>query len=153
MYDNSKALEYAGKALSYRMLSEKQLRDKILQKGFSEENAEYVLEKCREYGAVNDEEYCEGLIRSYRAKGYGKRRIAQKLKESGIDREIADIRLEDFNPDYDKMQKYISSKIKCENPDSKLVKKVYDGLLRKGFSYEQAKEAINKFLNGGDNYE
>lgn len=153
MDSNSKALEYAGRALSYRMLSEKQLRDKILQKGFSEENAEYVIEKLRRYGVVNDEEYCEGLIRTYKAKGYGKRRIAQKLRESGIDRETADTGLEDFEPDHDKMQKYISSKIKCENPDRQTVKKVYDGLLRKGFSYEQAKEALNKFLDGEDDYE
>ncbi|MBQ6933755.1 MAG: regulatory protein RecX [Clostridia bacterium] len=153
MEDNKKALEYAGKALSYRMLSEKQLFDKIIAKGFSEESAEYAVEMFKKYGGINDEEYCDSLIRTYKAKGYGKRRIVQKLKESGIQREMSDEKLENFEPDYSKMQKYISSKIKTENPDRQTVKKVFDGLLRKGFSYEQVKEALNKFLNEEEYYE
>ena len=153
MEDNKKALEYAGKALSYRMLSEKQLFDKIIAKGFSEESAEYAVEMFKKYGGINDEEYCDSLIRTYKSKGYGKRRIVQKLKESGIQREMSDEKLENFEPDYSKMQKYISSKIKTENPDRQTVKKVFDGLLRKGFSYEQVKEALNKFLNEEEYYE
>jgi SOS response regulatory protein OraA/RecX len=51
------------------------------------------------------------------------------------------------------MQKYIASKIKAENPDRQTVKKVFDGLLRKGFSYEQVKEALNKYLNDEEYYE
>lgn len=153
MDDNKKALEYAGKALSYRMLSEKQLFDKIVNKGFSEESAAYAVDMFKKYGGVNDDEYSESLIRTYKAKGYGKRRIAQKLRESGIDRDMSDEKLEDFEPDYTKMQKYIASKIKAENPDRQTVKKVFDGLLRKGFSYEQVKEALNKYLNDEEYYE
>lgn len=153
MDDNKKALEYAGKALSYRMLSEKQLFDKIIAKGFSKESAEYAVEMFKKYGGISDEEYCESLIRTYKAKGYGKRRIAQKLRESGIERKVSDEKLEDFEPDYSKIQKYISSKIKTENPDRQTVKKVFDGLLRKGFSYEQVKEALNNFLNDEEYYE
>ena len=153
MDDNKKALEYAGKALSYRMLSEKQLYDKIIAKGFSEENAEYAVELFKKYGGINDEEYCESLIRTYKAKGYGEKRIAQKLREAGIDRELSSERMEDFEPDYSKMQKYIASKIKSENPDRQTVKKVFDGLLRKGFSYSQVKEALNKYLNDEEYYE
>ena len=153
MDDNKKALEYAGKALSYRMLSEKQLYDKIIAKGFSEENAEYAVELFKKYGGINDEEYCESLIRTYKARGYGKKRIAQKLREAGIDRELSYERMEDFEPDYSKMQKYIASKIKSENPDRQTVKKVFDGLLRKGFSYSQVKEALNKYLNDEEYYE
>ena len=153
MDDNKKALEYAGKALSYRMLSEKQLYDKIIAKGFSEENAEYAVELFKKYGGINDEEYCESLIRTYKAKGYGEKRIAQKLREAGIDRELSSERMEDFEPDYSKMQKYIASKIKTENPDRQTVKKVFDGLLRKGFSFAQVKEALNKYLNDEEYYE
>ena len=153
MDDNKKALEYAGKALSYRMLSEKQLYDKIIAKGFSEENAEYAVELFKKYGGINDEEYCESLIRTYKAKGYGEKRIAQKLREAGIDRELSSERMEDFEPDYSKMQKYIASKIKTENPDRQTVKKVIDGLLRKGFSFAQVKEALNKYLNDEEYYE
>ena len=153
MDDNKKALEYAGKALSYRMLSEKQLFDKIVNKGFSEESAAYAVGMFKKYGGVNDDEYSESLIRTYKAKGYGKRRIVQKLRESGIDRDMSDEKLEDFEPDYAKMQKYIASKIKAENPDRQTVKKVFDGLLRKGFSYEQVKEALNKYLNDEEYYE
>ena len=153
MDDNKKALEYAGKALSYRMLSEKQLYDKIIAKGFSEENAEYAVELFKKYGGINDEEYCESLIRTYKAKGYGEKRIAQKLREAGKDRELSSERMEDFEPDYSKMQKYIASKIKTENPDRQTVKKVIDGLLRKGFSFAQVKEALNKYLNDEEYYE
>lgn len=66
---------------------------------------------------------------------------------------MSDEKLEDFEPDYAKMQKYIASKIKAENPDRQTVKKVFDGLLRKGFSYEQVKEALNKYLNDEEYYE
>lgn len=153
MDDNKKALEYAGKALSYRMLSEKQLFDKIIAKGFSIENAEYAVDAFKRYGGINDEQYCESLIRTYKAKGYGKRRIALKLKESGIERDMSDAKLDDFEPDFSKMQKYISSKIKTDAPDRQTVRKVFDGLLRKGFSYDQVREALNKFLNDEEYYE
>ena len=165
MDDNKKALEYAGKALSYRMLSEKQLYDKIIAKGFSEENAEYAVELFKKYGGINDEEYCESLIRTYKAKGcdflttqmFFDNNIFYnylfKLREAGIDRELSYERMEDFEPDYSKMQKYIASKIKSENPDRQTVKKVFDGLLRKGFSYSQVKEALNKYLNDEEYYE
>lgn len=153
MDSGKKALEYGAKALGYRMLTKRQLSDKMRDKGFSDADADYAIERLTEYGWVNDEEYGKALVKNLRNKGYGKAYISNKLREKGIEREICQEVTEDFQPDYERMKKYIGSKIKDENPDRAIIKKISDGLLRKGFSYEQIKNALKQYLNDEDNYE
>ena len=81
------ALDMAAKQLSYRALSAKMLRDKLLAKGHDEEAADYALAWLTERSMLNDELFAESVVRSYTRKGYGAARIRQELTRRGIDRE------------------------------------------------------------------
>lgn len=69
------ALDMAAKQLSYRALSTKMLRDKLLAKGHDEEAADYALAWLTERSLLNDTLFAESVVRSYTRKGYGAARI------------------------------------------------------------------------------
>ena len=84
------ALDMAAKQLSYRALSAKMLRDKLLAKGHDEEAADYALAWLTERSLLNDMLFAESVVRSYTRKGYGAARIRQELTRRGIDRDTAE---------------------------------------------------------------
>lgn len=150
MEQYKKVLNYAGNAAGYRQLSEKELHDKIMKKGFSEQEAQYAVETMRKYKGVDDEQYAHTMTEQMAQRGFGKGRIVQKLRQKGIDTEHTQAALEDFTPDYAQMERYIRSKITVENPDRALLKKVSDGLMRKGFSWDEIKKALRNHLDDSD---
>ena len=81
------ALDAAAKQLSYRALSAKMLRDKLLGKGHDEEAADYALAWLTERRLLDDVAYAESVVRGYTRKGYGAMRIRQELGRRGVDRE------------------------------------------------------------------
>ena len=80
------ALDMAAKQLSYRALSAKMLRDKLLAKGHDEEAADYALAWLTERSLLNDMLFAESVVRGYTRKGYGAARIRQELTRRRIDR-------------------------------------------------------------------
>ena len=62
------ALDMAAKQLSYRALSAKMLRDKLLAKGHDEEAADYALAWLTERSMLNDELFAEALYAATRAR-------------------------------------------------------------------------------------
>lgn len=148
-----KALEYALRAAGYRMMSEKELKDKLLKKGFEEEDIEYAVEKVRSYGGLDDEGYAASLAAAYKNKGCGRQYVAAKLREKGISDDIKSEILEDFEPDYDKMRSFIASKLKNKQPDRKELGKISAALYRKGFSWEEIRKALREYRDNEDYYE
>ena len=69
------ALDMAAKQLSYRALSAKMLRDKLLAKGHDEEAADYALAWLTERSMLNDELFAESVVRSYTRKDVYKRQL------------------------------------------------------------------------------
>ena len=74
--------------LSYRPMSAKELRDKLVQKGEAAENAEAAVDWLQSRGFLNDERYAGMVVRHYAGKGYGAGRIRQELQRRGISREL-----------------------------------------------------------------
>ena len=93
------ALDMAAKQLSYRALSAKMLRDKLLAKGHDEEAADYALAWLTERSLLNDMLFAESVVRGYTRKGYGAARIRQELTRRGIDRDTAEAAMQTFSPD------------------------------------------------------
>ena len=90
-------LELAKKwALEYlkRPHSEKELRNKLTQKGCSQEDIEAVVALCLDYGFVDDGEYAAMIARHYAAMGYGPGRVRTELNRRGVPKELWDDALE-----------------------------------------------------------
>lgn len=141
-----KALTVAANVLTYKNRSAAALYDRLIEKGQPEEEAAYAVARLKELGFLNDEQYGQSLMASCRAKGWGRTRIKQELKKRQLDPELVDRLLEDFEPDYDKMKKLISSKLKNDpSPDRAAVKRVADSLARRGFSWDQIRRALDEY--------
>ena len=93
------ALDAAARQLSYRALSAAALRDKLIEKGHSEDAADYAVAWLIERRLLDDAAYAESVVRSYARRGYGAARIRQELTRRGVDRGTAEAALLGYAPE------------------------------------------------------
>lgn len=84
--------------LDARWYSENKLREKLNKLHYPCAEIEEVLNKCREYNLVNDQNLAEEFARSQSSRGRGSRRIAQELYRHGLTGETADNALAQILP-------------------------------------------------------
>ena len=130
--------------LSYRPMSARELREKLVQKGETAENAEAAVDWLRSRGFLDDERYAGMVVRHYAGKGYGAGRIRQELHRRGIARELWDEALKEMPEQEDKLDKFLSSRLK-DPGDRAQVQKVSAALLRRGYSWEEIRAALARF--------
>ena len=106
-----KAASAAAAMLARRPLTEYQLRQKLLEKEFPEDAAEYAVARMQVLGALDDEAYAELYLRIGTRKGWGAMRIRQELRRRGVPPEIAGQVLEQFEPDWDKMTALLDKRL------------------------------------------
>ena len=133
------ALDMAAKQLSYRALSAKMLRDKLLAKGHDEEAADYAL------ALLNDMLFAESVVRGYTRKGYGAARIRQELTRRGIDRDTAEAAMQTFSPDEAQMLALLEKRLHGDVSDRKEVEKAVAALQRRGFAWNDIKRALETY--------
>ena len=138
------ALDMAAKQLSYRALSAKMLRDKLLAKGHDEEAADYALAWLTERSMLNDELFAESVVRGYTRKGYGAARIRQELSR-GIDRDPAEAAMPTFSPDEAQMLALLEKRLRGDISDRKEIEKAVAALQRRGFAWNDIKRALETY--------
>ena len=134
--EKNTALNKALGFLSATRKTEREVRSYLTKKGYLPEVGDYVVEKLREYGFINDEEYAEAYTESA-AKRKGNRRIRMELKGKGLSDEAIEGALTGLDPEQELetakaiLEKYMRGK----NPDKESLQKAYRYLLGKGFDY------------------
>ncbi|MBR3301592.1 MAG: RecX family transcriptional regulator [Firmicutes bacterium] len=83
------ALEYGADLLDVRGYSSGELRKKLEDRGYGPEEAAQAIEKFKEYGYINDEEYAGSAARKGSESGKSSRRVETELKRKGLDAETA----------------------------------------------------------------
>ena len=129
-------------------VSRAQLVKKLKEKGETEADAENAADWLENIGAVSDADYAEMLVRNLSARGYGKARIRQKLREKGVPRELWDDALAQMPESDEALEKYIRAHLDENETDRKKIKKVSDALLRRGFSWSEISEALARVTSG-----
>ena len=141
-----RAYNYAVSLLARRDHSEKELMNKLHQKGY-DEGVEAALEKLRRGGYVSDERFARLYTRELQTlKKYGKKRIEQELYRKGIDRDIIREVLDETDFDENELVSLIERKYGRYLSDEKGVQKTVNGLLRMGYSYSEIRDAL-KIIN------
>ena len=120
---------------SGRMLSKKELQEKLMRKGAGEEEAEDIALWLEELGAVDESAYAGVLVRHYAAAHYGKKRVAQELQRRGIPRELMEEALGGLPDPREAIEGYIATKYKGRNLDFDERRKLGNALLRRGFEW------------------
>jgi len=139
----NKSIDY----LSIRNHSKKELKDKLLKKGFSKDVIESTLDKLEEYNYIDDEKYTKLFIEQN--KRYSKLILLNKLLKKGIDREIIDKNLEslidednEFNNCMIVAEKFLDDTSEMSIKDKQ---KIFAKLSRRGFKYDVIVKVFNTF--------
>ncbi len=132
--------------LSYCDHSEKELLQKLKQKGHDKVYSEKAVEKLKEYGYVNDERVAEYYAKSlFERKGMSKSGIKNELKRKGISSETADIVTErlDFDPIL-RIIEMLNTKYSRYLNDEKGIRKTVASLQRLGYRWSDIKSAFRQ---------
>ena len=138
------ARERAMEMLSRRPMSRRELERKLMEKGIEEDVAEHCSRWLSERGLMDDESYAQALGRHYAARGYGPGRLKAELSKRGIDRELWDDTLESMPVNQQKIDKFISARLR-DPEDREQVRRVSAALLRRGHSWEEIRAALERF--------
>jgi regulatory protein len=147
----NKAKETALRFLSFRRRTEKEIKDKLKQKGFDENILKRTVEKLKEYDLINDLEFATAWVKErLEYKPRGKKLLRQELWKKGIKKEIIDQALNESCQNEDKSVLDLLEKIKSryKNLEPQVARRrMYGFLLRRGFSYETVKTVMKQSLS------
>ncbi len=144
--EKNTAFDKALTHLSATRKTEKQIRDFLTKKGYLPGVCDYVVEKLRGYDFLNDGEYAEAYT-ELAARRKGSRLIRMELKSKGLSDAAIDGALSGLGEERELasakeiLQKYFRGK----TLDKPTMQKGYRYLMRKGFPFDVAKEAISAF--------
>lgn len=138
--------------LSFKARTEKEIVDKLKQKGYNDNSIEYALNKLKEYNLIDDYAYGKAYIQDRQNfKKAGKRLIKQELILKGIDKELIDQLIEenvDEEEEYRRAIEIAEKKIKSlKGKDRNTIYRRLSGLLaRKGYSFDIISKICKELL-------
>lgn len=139
----ARTMQRAVKLLAAKPRSVEELRERLLEKGWTnEEIVGAVLEKLKEYGYLNDERFAFGYASfQVRQKPVGRQRLQRALSLKKVDRETAEEAIKlvfEETPEEDLIDRAIAKRVRLRGrPETRAeTKSLLDHLLRQGFSYE-----------------
>jgi regulatory protein len=145
------ALQY----LSYKDHSVQRLGEKLLAKGVSDTDVAIVLGRLMEYGYLDDERVATQWTESLLKQGYGEHRIKQDLIKKGLDTETAEqLAMSEEESDTAMRLDALVIKLNKGKPfDFKEKQRLYGALCRRGFDYDDIRQALNRFATSEEDWE
>ena len=149
--EKSQALDKAMTHLTHSMKTEKDIRDFLKKKGYVEAVADYAAEKLKEYGFLDDEEYCRQYAASA-GKTKGPRLIAYELKRRGAREESIQAALSELSGEAEAAAAALKKYMRGKEFTKENLSKAYRHLMSRGFDYETAKEALSSLGEGDEEF-
>lgn len=140
------ATEKAYQYLGYGDLSRKKLYEKLTRFGIEPQVAELTCDYMEQRGYIDDTALAHKLARRFaESKRWGVRRILPELMQKGIPADAAREAVDALDTDFYETARYhVETKYRrYDRSDRKERDKVFQGLLRLGFDYEEAKAALS----------
>lgn len=129
--------------------TEKEMKDKLILKGYDEKSIERTLKFLREYNLINDENYTRMFVKD-KVNSEGKRKIKYTLIKKGIDSNVVENELSKILSENLKeialelaLRKYNVLK-KRETDKYKLSQKLYRFLVTKGYDFDLISEVVKE---------
>lgn len=132
-------------------VSGKDLEQRLVQKGESPRQAREAVQWMEELALVDDEKTAQLIVQRCIARGYGKARAKQALYEKMIPKELWDGVLEDYPDQTDAIVTFLRSRLE-NSRDQRDVKRATDALLRRGHSYSEIRQALQKLSLDQDSF-
>lgn len=135
--------------------TEKEVRDKLILKGYEDNCINKSIEFLKEYNFIDDIKYTKAFIHN-KLNSEGSQKIKYKLIQKGISKEIIDQELSDLNKENEKntalnlAKKKFDMIKKKENDDFKISGKLYRYLISKGYQYDVTSEVVKEIMSFDD---
>jgi regulatory protein len=147
----NKARQYALKLLSYRGRSEKELKERMTRKGFSDTLISSTVDHLRNLGFVNDVSLAESLKREATANKFFSSNGARRyLLNRGIPRDVIHtVCGQDREEDLQNAKRYVEKKFRFLKtfPPATVKRRLYAQLLRRGYSTETISTVFKNTLS------
>lgn len=140
--------EKALSLLTAKPQSRRELERKLEQWEATDEEAQAICQRMEELGLINDEAYAVQVVRHYSAKGCGEHKLRDELYRRGVPRHLWDQALEQAEDPTRAIDAFVAGKLAGRQPDRKLLQKVSDALMRRGFRWEDVRDALNRYGAG-----
>ncbi len=131
--------------LTRKPLSRRELERKLREWEGSPDEIEEICDRLEELNFLNDGRYAETIVRHYSQKGYGMQKLRGELSGRGVPREYWEDALALVEDNSGAIDEFILKKLKGQPADPKTLKKVSDALLRRGFSWSEVKDGLNRY--------
>ena len=138
--------EIALRLITNRPRSKKEVRDRMREKGIEESTRERVVERFEELDLLDDEAFARYWIdQRARFKPRGKPLLRQELRQKGVDQQIVNDLLEETDDSAAAMEA-AEKKVRSlrRYPEDQFKKKLTGFLQRRGFSYQEIREVVDK---------
>ena len=132
--------------------TEKEVRDKLILKGYEDNSINKSIEFLKEYNFINDSNYTKAFIHD-KLNSQGSQKIKFKLIQKGISKEIIDEELSNLNKENEKnvainiAKKKLDIIKKKENDNYKISGKLYRYLISKGYAYDVTNEIVKEIMS------
>lgn len=149
----SDSLKTAIKLLSIKDRTEVELREKLLKKGFKEQDIKNTIEYLKQKGFIDDNKFIREASKIAEEKLLGEMGVKNYLLRKGISGELIDSlpKLDEFTI----AQRLIKRKehLLKEYSDEKRKQKIAGFLLRRGFSWDTVNRCIKSYTLNKDSFE
>ncbi|MBQ7369033.1 MAG: RecX family transcriptional regulator [Clostridia bacterium] len=145
------ALDKALTHISASKKTEKQVRDFLSGKGYLPAVCDYVLEKMRGYGFVDDKDYAKDYVQFSASKKGGKL-IKMELKAKGVGEDEIDAALDGLEAEqqFQAARRILEKYMRGKTADRETLAKAYRHVMSKGFDYDTAKSALTSLFDTDD---
>ena len=145
----SKCKDSALKTIERSYKTEKEIRDKLLNKEFDEETVEKTINFLKEYTFIDDLKFTKMYVKD-RIRTQGRNKIKYALIQKGVNKYLVDEVLEELDRNDEEERallicekKYLSI-CKREEDDFKIKNKLIRYMLGRGYEYEVARNVVSK---------
>ena len=135
------------KILGNLNFSQQEMIKRLTGKGETQEDADETVRWLVELGYINDSDYATLIVRHYSSKGYGEARIRDELFKRGIPRDLWDDVLSGLDSaDMEVIAlEFLKKKLRGSD-DKDDLQRALNALVRRGFSFDDARAAINRYI-------
>ena len=138
----SQTRQRAAELAAGRMLSRKELSDRLVKKGADPQEAQETAQWLADLGAVDDAAYAGVIARHYAAMGYGPGRVRQELQRRGVPRDLWEDALAQLPDPEEAIDKFLAAKLRGKTPARATLQRLSAALQRRGFQWQDIRPAL-----------
>ena len=135
--------------------TQKEIKDKLILKGYDNKSIEKTIMFLKEYNFLNDDSYVDMYVKD-RIRNQGKNKIKYNLLRKGVSEEVIEDKINNIDSSLEEKTAYnlclkkYNQLIKRENDNYKLYQKLYRFLASKGYDFTCVSEIVKKVMNIND---